>query len=160
MWYNRISECLLKECYNSDLTCPCVLMKKSKSNFTIIVVYVIALPFISGWKGCALIKKHLINSPSLVAFSTIFFWEHDQVTSCIMLIEYILEASLAFLMELTLIFGCKGLLTRVFENIWVFSLILGRKIMSFHRKIFKEIKLDRILNNISDSTLQRVKLTG
>lgn len=40
MWYNRISECLLKEGYNSDLTCPCVLMKKSEFNFAIIVLYV------------------------------------------------------------------------------------------------------------------------
>jgi len=40
MLYNRLSKYLLREGYNSDPICPCVFIKKSKSDFVIIVVYV------------------------------------------------------------------------------------------------------------------------
>jgi hypothetical protein len=40
MWYNRLSEYLLKEGFENNPSCPCVFIKKSESGFTIIVVYV------------------------------------------------------------------------------------------------------------------------
>ena len=40
MWYNRLSEYLLKEGYVNDLLCSCVFIKKTGSEFDIIAVYV------------------------------------------------------------------------------------------------------------------------
>ena len=40
MWYNRLNEYLLKEGYKNDPICPCIFMKRSKSEFAIIAVYV------------------------------------------------------------------------------------------------------------------------
>ncbi|KAJ0866438.1 putative RNA-directed DNA polymerase [Helianthus annuus] len=40
MWYNRLSEYLKKEGYKSDVISPCVFIKRSLSNFTIIAFYV------------------------------------------------------------------------------------------------------------------------
>ncbi|KAJ0567534.1 putative RNA-directed DNA polymerase [Helianthus annuus] len=40
MWYNRLSEYLEKEGYKSDVISPCVFIKRSLLNFTIIAVYV------------------------------------------------------------------------------------------------------------------------
>jgi hypothetical protein len=40
IWYNRLSEYLLREGYNNNFICPCVFIKKSESNFVIFVVYV------------------------------------------------------------------------------------------------------------------------
>ena len=37
MWYNRLSEYLLKEGYENDHICPCIYMKILKNEFTIIV---------------------------------------------------------------------------------------------------------------------------
>ena len=40
MWYNRLSEYLLKEGYVNNPICPCIFIKKSETRFAIIVVYV------------------------------------------------------------------------------------------------------------------------
>ena len=40
MWYNRLSEYLLKEGYVNNTICPCVFIKRSDSGFAIIAVYV------------------------------------------------------------------------------------------------------------------------
>ena len=40
MWYNRLSEYLLKEGYMNNSICPCVFIKKTISKFINIVVYV------------------------------------------------------------------------------------------------------------------------
>ncbi|KAL6321664.1 hypothetical protein AAG906_025496 [Vitis piasezkii] len=40
MWYNRLSEYLLKEGYMNNLIWPCIFIKKSETGFAIIVVYV------------------------------------------------------------------------------------------------------------------------
>jgi len=40
MWYNRLSEYLVKEGYKNDVICPCVFIKRFESGFTIIAVYV------------------------------------------------------------------------------------------------------------------------
>ena len=39
MWYNRLSEYLLKEGYANNPICPCIFIKKSKTGFEIIVMY-------------------------------------------------------------------------------------------------------------------------
>ncbi|CAM8907757.1 unnamed protein product [Rhodiola kirilowii] len=40
IWYNRLSEYLLKEGYITNAICPCVFIKRTKTRFSIIVVYV------------------------------------------------------------------------------------------------------------------------
>ena len=40
MWYNGLSEYLLKEGYVNNQICLCVFIKKSKNRLTIIAVYV------------------------------------------------------------------------------------------------------------------------
>ena len=40
MWYNRLSEYLLKEGYVNNPICPCVFINKSETGFAIIAVYV------------------------------------------------------------------------------------------------------------------------
>ena len=40
MWYNSLSEYLLKEGYVNNPICPCVFIKKSETGFAIIDVYV------------------------------------------------------------------------------------------------------------------------
>ena len=41
MWYNHLSEYLLKEGYVNNSICPCVFIKKSKNELTIIAIYVV-----------------------------------------------------------------------------------------------------------------------
>ena len=40
MWYQRLSEYLIKERYKNDPICPCVFIKKSETKFSIVAVYV------------------------------------------------------------------------------------------------------------------------
>ena len=40
MWYNRLSEYLLKEGYVNNPICPCIFIKKSETEFAIIAAYV------------------------------------------------------------------------------------------------------------------------
>ena len=40
MWYKRLSEYLIKERYKNDPICSSVFIKKSETEFSIIVVYV------------------------------------------------------------------------------------------------------------------------
>ena len=40
MWYNRLSDFLLKRGYSNNEDCPCVFIKKSQKGFCIISVYV------------------------------------------------------------------------------------------------------------------------
>ncbi|KAI3706445.1 hypothetical protein L6452_24194 [Arctium lappa] len=40
MWYNRLSEYLLKEGYKNDSICPCIFIKRSGPEYVIIAVYV------------------------------------------------------------------------------------------------------------------------
>ena len=40
MWYNRLSEYLLKEGFENNPICPCVFIKKSESGFAIVAVYI------------------------------------------------------------------------------------------------------------------------
>ena len=38
MWYNYLTEYLLKQGYNNDPICPCVFIKRSQSQFVIIAM--------------------------------------------------------------------------------------------------------------------------
>ena len=40
MWYNRLSDFLLKKGYVNNDDCPCVFIKRSQNGFCIILVYV------------------------------------------------------------------------------------------------------------------------
>ena len=40
MWYQHLSEYVIKERYKNDPICPCVFIKKSKTGFAIVAVYV------------------------------------------------------------------------------------------------------------------------
>lgn len=40
MWYNRLSEYLVKAEYKNDSICPCIFIKKSIKRFVILAVYV------------------------------------------------------------------------------------------------------------------------
>jgi hypothetical protein len=40
MWYNHLSEYLLKERFENNQICPCVFIKKLESRFAIVAVYV------------------------------------------------------------------------------------------------------------------------
>jgi len=40
MWYNHLNEYLLKESYINDTICPCVLIKKTTSEFFVLAVYI------------------------------------------------------------------------------------------------------------------------
>ena len=40
MWYNRLSEYLLKEGYAANPICPCIFIEKSETEFAIIAMYV------------------------------------------------------------------------------------------------------------------------
>ena len=45
MWYNRLSEYLIKEGYKNDPICSCIFIKRFGSEFVIIAVYVDDLNF-------------------------------------------------------------------------------------------------------------------
>ena len=40
MWYNRLSDYLINKGYVNNVICPCIFIKKTISEFVIIVVYV------------------------------------------------------------------------------------------------------------------------
>ena len=40
MWYDRLTEYLLKQGYNNDPNCPCAFIKRYQSQFVIIAIYV------------------------------------------------------------------------------------------------------------------------
>jgi len=59
MWYNRLSEYLLKEGYENNPICPCVFIRKTVSGFTIIVVYVDDLNIIGTIKEIKEAREYL-----------------------------------------------------------------------------------------------------
>ena len=40
MWYNHLSDYLIKEWYHNNNICPCVFIKSSTNGFVVIAVYV------------------------------------------------------------------------------------------------------------------------
>ena len=61
MWYNRLSEYLLKEGYANNFICPCIFIKKLETGFTIIIVYVDDLNLIETPEELTIITKYLKN---------------------------------------------------------------------------------------------------
>ena len=61
MWYNHLSEYLLKEGYVNNLICPSVFIKKSEIRFAIIVVYVDDLNHIGTPKELTRTTRYLKN---------------------------------------------------------------------------------------------------
>ena len=59
MWYNRLSEYLLKEGYANNLLCPCIFIKKSETEFAIIAVYVNDLSLIGTSEELTRTTKYL-----------------------------------------------------------------------------------------------------
>ena len=59
MWYNRLSEYLLKEGYVNNPICPCVFINKSKTGFAIIIAYVDDLNFVGTPKELMKTTKYL-----------------------------------------------------------------------------------------------------
>ena len=59
--YNRLSEYLLKEGYANNLICPCIFIKKSKTGFVIIAVYVDDLNLIGTLEELTRTTKYLKN---------------------------------------------------------------------------------------------------
>ena len=59
MWYNRLSEYLLKEGYANNSICPYIFIKKSKTGFAIIVVYVDDLNLVGIPEGLIKTTKYL-----------------------------------------------------------------------------------------------------
>ena len=55
MWYNCLSE--LKEGYVNNPICPCIFIKKSKTKFVIIIVYVDDLNLIETLEELTKTKK-------------------------------------------------------------------------------------------------------
>jgi hypothetical protein len=59
MWYNRVSEFLLKKGYTNNDDCPCVFTKKSPTGFCTISVYVDDLNIIDNPKDIEEARNHL-----------------------------------------------------------------------------------------------------
>ena len=61
MWYNRLSEYLLKEGFENNQICPCVFIKRSESGFSIVVVYVDDLNLVGTPKELTKTANYLKN---------------------------------------------------------------------------------------------------
>ena len=66
MWYNRLSEYLLKEGYKNDPISPCIYMKKFENEFFIIIVYVNDINIVEtpNYKGNWLLKERIWDEGS------------------------------------------------------------------------------------------------
>ena len=61
MWHNRLSEYLLKEGIENNPICPCIFIKKSKSKFAIVAVYVKDLNLVGTLEKLTKIANSLKN---------------------------------------------------------------------------------------------------
>ena len=61
MRYNRLSEYLLKEGYANNHICPCIFIKKSKTGFAIIMMYVDDLDLTGTLGELTITTKYLKN---------------------------------------------------------------------------------------------------
>jgi hypothetical protein len=59
MWYNRLSEYLLRKGYSNNDDCPCVFIKKTQKGFCIISVYVDDLNIIGTQRDIDEARNHL-----------------------------------------------------------------------------------------------------
>ena len=61
MWHNRLSEYLLKEGIENNPICPCIFIKKSKSKFAVVAVYVKDLNLVGTLEKLTKIANSLKN---------------------------------------------------------------------------------------------------
>jgi hypothetical protein len=61
MWYNRLSEYLLKEGFENNQICPCIFIKRSESGFAIMAVYVDDLNLVGTSKELTKTTNYLKN---------------------------------------------------------------------------------------------------
>jgi len=74
MWYNHLSEYLLREGYNNDPICPYIFIKKSESDFVIITVYVDDLNIIGTHEEIPKILNYLKKEFKMKYLGKIIFW--------------------------------------------------------------------------------------
>ena len=73
MWYNRVSEYLLKERYANNPICPCIFIKKLEIGFSIIVVYVDDLILVETPEELTRTNKYFKNEFEMKYLRKIFF---------------------------------------------------------------------------------------
>ena len=73
MWYNRLSEYLLKEGYANNPICPCLFINKSETRFASIVVYVDDLNLIGTLEELTRTTKCLKNEFEMKDLGKKFF---------------------------------------------------------------------------------------
>jgi len=74
MWYNRLSEFLLKKGYTNNNDCPCVFTKKSPTGFCIVSVYVDDLNIIGNPKDIEEACNHLTTEFEMKDFGKTKYW--------------------------------------------------------------------------------------
>ena len=67
MWYNHLSEYLLKKGYVNNLVCPYVFVKKTISGFVIITIYVDDLNIIETHKEILNVMEYLKEESEMKA---------------------------------------------------------------------------------------------
>nr|XP_009768097.1 PREDICTED: uncharacterized protein LOC104219162 [Nicotiana sylvestris] len=80
MWYNRLSEYLLKERYKDDPICPCVFIKRSRSEFVIIAVYVDDLNIIGTSKELLKDVEYYLSDPHKARSQTRYLFTYGGTT--------------------------------------------------------------------------------
>ena len=74
MWYNHLSEYLLKEGFENNPICPCVFIKKSESGFAIVAVYVDDLNLVGTLEELTKIANCLKNEFEMKDLGKTKFW--------------------------------------------------------------------------------------
>ena len=74
MWYNRLSEYLLKEGYVNNSICPCIFIKRSETGFSIIAIYVDDFNLLGTPKEFAKTNKYLKKDQEMKDLRKFFFW--------------------------------------------------------------------------------------
>jgi hypothetical protein len=73
MWYNRLSEYLLKEGFENNPICPCVFIEKSEFGFAIIAVYVDDLNLVGTPENLTKTATYLKNESEIKDIRNKFF---------------------------------------------------------------------------------------
>ena len=73
IWYNRLSEYLLKEGYMNNPICPCIFIKKSEIGFVIIAVYVDDLNLVGTPEELIRTKNYLKKEFEMKNLNKIFY---------------------------------------------------------------------------------------
>ena len=79
MWYNRLKKYLLKERYMNNPICPCIFIKKSKTEFAIIAVYVDDLNLVGTLEELIRTTNYLKNEFEMKGFGKTKFCLNLQI---------------------------------------------------------------------------------